>query len=332
MIAITGANGLLGSYILRKLVAEKVPVIALCRNNSDRKLVTDIKDITWRNADVTDPVSLEDALQGATTVIHTAALVTFNPRLRDKMMQVNIGGTRHVVDACLALKIPNLIHISSVAALGRKSGVPRIDENTHWVDSNLNTDYAISKRLAELEVWRGAEEGLAVNVINPSVILAPADWEKSSARLFQYVWQEKKFYTDTHINYVDVRDVVAVIWKLLEHKISHQQFIVNAGSASVKNLFDLMALNFKRKAPSIKVSTGWVKWLAWADELRSRITGSEPMITRQSARVTKENFFFANDKVKHELGISFSTAEETIAWCCQQYLYAYNTNNQDLQG
>ncbi|MBX2917435.1 MAG: NAD-dependent epimerase/dehydratase family protein [Cyclobacteriaceae bacterium] len=327
MIAITGANGLLGSFVLRKLVAEKVPVIAICRSNSNRKLVSDVKNIVWREADVTDPVSLQVALQDATTVIHTAAMVTFNPRLRDEMMLANTMGTRHVVDACLTLQIPNLIHISSVAAFGRKRGVTIVNENTRWAASNLNTDYAESKRLAELEVWRGAEEGLCVNVINPSVILAPADWEKSSARLFQYVWREKKFYTDTHINYVDVRDVVDVIWKVIQTKIAHQQFIVNAGSAPVKDLFDLMALHFKRKAPSIKVSPGLVKWLAWADELRSRLTGSEPMITRQSARVTQENFLFANDKVKRELGISFRSADETIAWCCQQYLYAYSTNN-----
>lgn len=327
MIAITGANGLLGSYVLRKLVAEQVPVIAICRTSSDLKLVKDLTGVTWRNADVTDPVSLEDALQGATTVIHTAAIVSFNPRLRDKMLQVNTEGTRNVVDACLALQIPNLIHISSVAAFGRKSGVTRIDETTRWADSNLNTDYAQSKRLAELEVWRGAEEGLSVNIINPSVILAPADWDKSSARLFQYVWQQKKFYTDAHINYVDVRDVADVIWKLVQLKISNQQFIVNGGSAPIKELFDRMAHHFNRKAPSVKVSAAWVKWVAWADEIRSRITGSEPMITRQSVRVTKENFFFSNEKVQRELGISFRTAEETVAWCCQQYLNAYSTNN-----
>jgi dihydroflavonol-4-reductase len=327
MIAITGANGLLGSYILRKLVAEQIPVIAICRHNSDHKLVKDLSNVTWRHADVTDPVSLEDALQGATTVIHTAAIVSFNPRLRDKMLQVNTDGTRHVVDTCLGLQIKNLIHISSVAAFGRKSGVTRVDETTRWVESNLNTDYAESKRLAELEVWRGAEEGLSVNVINPSVILAPADWDKSSARLFQYVWQQKKFYTDTYINYVDVRDVAEVIWKLLDLKISNQQYIVNAGSAPIKELFDQMARHFNRKAPSVKVSAGWVKWIAWVDELRSRITGGEPMITRQSVRITKENFFFDNEKVKRELGISFRSAEETIAWCCQQYLHTYSINN-----
>jgi dihydroflavonol-4-reductase len=327
MIAITGANGLLGSYILRKLVAEQIPVIAICRHNSDHKLVKDLSNVTWRHADVTDPVSLEDALQGATTVIHTAAIVSFNPRLRDKMLQVNTDGTRHVVDTCLGLQIKNLIHISSVAAFGRKSGVTRVDETTRWVESNLNTDYAESKRLAELEVWRGAEEGLSVNVINPSVILAPADWDKSSARLFQYVWQQKKFYTDTYINYVDVRDVAEVIWKLLDLKISNQQYIVNAGSAPIKELFDQMARHFNCKAPSVKVSAGWVKWIAWVDELRSRITGGEPMITRQSVRITKENFFFDNEKVKRELGISFRSAEETIAWCCQQYLHTYSINN-----
>lgn len=327
MIAITGANGLLGSFVLRRLVAEQVPVIAICRANSNRNLVKDLTGVTWREADVTDPVALEDALQGATTVIHTAAIVSFNPRLRKQMHQVNVVGTRNVVDVCLGLQIPELIHISSVAAFGRKSGVTRVDETTRWVNGNLNTDYAQSKRLAEVEVWRGSEEGLSVNIINPSVILAPANWDKSSARLFQYVWQQKKFYTDTHINYVDVRDVVEAIWKLIQLKVSHQQFIVNAGSAPVKELFDQMARHFNRKAPSVKVSAGWVKWVAWAEELRSRITGNEPMVTRQSARVVKENFIFSNEKIQRELGISFRTAEETIEWCCQQYLHAYSTNN-----
>ncbi|MCW5909841.1 MAG: NAD-dependent epimerase/dehydratase family protein [Cyclobacteriaceae bacterium] len=326
MIAITGANGLLGSFVLRKLVAEQVPVVALCRKNSNRKLVSDLAGVTWREADVTDPVSLDDALQGVTTVIHTAAVVSFNPRLRNQLMQVNTIGTKNIVDTCLALHIPNLIHISSVAAFGRKSGTTQIDENTRWVDSDLNTDYADSKRLAELEVWRGAEEGLTVNIINPSVILAPADWNNSSARLFQYVWQQKKFYTDTHINYVDVRDVADVIWKVIDSKTCNKQFIVNGGSVPLKELLDLVARHFNRKAPSVRVSPGWVKWIAWADEIRSRVTNSEPMITRQSARITRENFFFVNEKVKREFGVSFRTAEETIAWCCQQYLHAYSTN------
>ena len=327
MIAITGANGLLGSYVLHKLVAEQVPVIAICRTNSNRNLVKDLAGVIWREADVTDPVSLEDALKGATTVIHTAAIVSFNPRLRDKMLQVNAEGTRNVVDSCLGLQIPNLIHISSVAALGRKSGINRVDETTHWVSSNLNTDYAKSKRMAELEVWRGAEEGLSVNIINPSVILAPADWNKSSARLFQYVWQQKKFYTDSYLNFVDVRDVVEVLWKLLQLKVSHQQFIVNAGSAPVKELFDQMARHSNRKALSVKVPAAWEKWVAWAEKIKSQITGSNPIIPRQSARVIKEKFTFTNEKVQRELGISFRTAEETIIWCCQQYLHTYSTNN-----
>lgn len=293
MIAVTGANGLLGNFVLRSL-ASQAPVIALHRANSDLSSVKDIPNVIWREADVTNPASLQDALQDATTVIHTAAVVSFNPRLRKKMLAVNTIGTRNVVDACLCLQIPRLIHVSSVAALGRKQGVFRVDENTRWADSDMNTDYAESKHLAELEVWRGAEEGLSVNIINPSVILAPANWQKSSARLFEYVWQQRKFYTDTHINYTDVRDVVDVISKLLNSSVSNQQYIVNAGSIPVKTLFELIAGHFNRKAPAVRITPAFAKWIAWAEEIRCWFTGNEPLITRQSTRITQQNFFFAN--------------------------------------
>lgn len=106
-------------------------------------------------------------------------------------MAVNITGTKHVVDACLSQGIRHLIHISSIAALGQKKETPIIDETSRWVESDLNTDYAESKYKGELEVWRGVEEGLDVSIINPAIIMAPADWTKSSAQLFHYVWKEK---------------------------------------------------------------------------------------------------------------------------------------------
>ena len=83
-------------------------------------------------------------------------------------------GTRHVVDACLDQKIPKIIYISSVAALGRQKGMTIADEETKWIESDLNSDYGESKYLAELEMFRGKEEGIDVSMIYPSVIVAPA--------------------------------------------------------------------------------------------------------------------------------------------------------------
>lgn len=326
MIAITGANGLLGSYLLRKLVAEGAPIIALRRRDSDVSHLKDLNEITWREVDILNPVSLQEAFHGVTTVIHTAAFVSFNPRLLKKIMEVNVEGTQNVVNACLSLRIPRLIHISSVAALGRKKGLIEINETSRWIEGDLNTDYAKSKYLSELEVWRAAEEGLSVSVVNPSVILAPTDWAKSSAQLFQYVWKEKRFYSDTKINYVDVRDVVEIVWQLYTRNISGEKFIANAGSVPIKLLFDQIASRFKKRSPSIRINPVMLNTVALFEEFRSLLMGSEPLISRQSAKVTKESFYFQNDKAINQLDISFRNLDDTLDWCCNHYLEAYTTN------
>ncbi|MBX2900995.1 MAG: NAD-dependent epimerase/dehydratase family protein [Cyclobacteriaceae bacterium] len=324
MIAVTGANGLLGSFVLRALAAH-APVVGLHRAGSNLPS-ENLPNVTWRLADITDALALEEALQGVTTVIHTAAEVSFNPRKRKTMMRVNVEGTRNVVDACLALQIPRLIHVSSVAALGRKAGMNKITETSLWTENDLNTDYAESKHLAEREVWRGAEEGLAVNVINPSVILAPTPTPRSSARIFEYVARQRKFYTDTQVNYVDVRDVVRVIEKLLHQPTANRQYIVSAGHVPVKNLFELIARQLNCKAPSVRLTPRLARWVARAEMVRSWIRNSEPFITQQSIKLARHNFYYDSGKVQRELQIDFHTLEETIAWCCQQYLHPFSTN------
>lgn len=325
MVAITGANGLLGSFMVTQFHQAGIPVLPL-RRNSTSAIPQDLQHLTWRECDITDPVSVINALEGVTTVIHTAARVSFNPRKRNELLEINVTGTKNIVDACLSLSIPKLIHISSIAALGRKKEVRLMDENTHWVENDLNTDYAESKHLAELEVWRGAEEGLSVSVINPTVILAPANWERSSAQLFAYVWNERKFYSNTAINYVDVRDVVQSVLTLYKTNRPGERYIVNAGQIPIKELFEKIAGQFNKKAPRFKVNPVVLYVLALLEETRSRFTGKEPLITRQTAKLARESFEYSNQKATRELGIQFRNLDETLEWCCRHYLRTYTTN------
>ncbi|MFM7853685.1 MAG: NAD-dependent epimerase/dehydratase family protein, partial [Flammeovirgaceae bacterium] len=118
MIAVTGATGLLGSFVVRQLLHLGHTVMALCH----RENLCDMQhsQLFWKAVDVQDNVALQDALAGAEAVVHTAALVSFNPQKRNEIFSVNVTGTKNVVDSCLSLNIRKLIHISSVAALGRK--------------------------------------------------------------------------------------------------------------------------------------------------------------------------------------------------------------------
>ena len=172
MIGVTGATGLLGSSIIRTLLDADEKVLAIKRKNSDTTLLRDVyHQITWRDADMLDPTSIDDALQGVTSIIHAAGLVSFNARDKKKLYETNVTGTRNLVNACLIHNIRRLIHVSSVAALSRPKEILCLDENQKWNESPLNTVYAESKYLADLEVMRGHEEGLSVAIVNPSVIL-----------------------------------------------------------------------------------------------------------------------------------------------------------------
>lgn len=327
MIAITGANGLLGNFIVRRFLAENLSVVALKRQHSDTGFLTDLSaKLEWRDADVTNSLTLADALKGADTVIHAAAIVSFDPRRKEKIFETNVIGTQHVVNACLDLGVKRLLLVSSVAALGRNKLQVEINEENKWVDSDLNSDYAKSKYLAELEVYRGKEEGLTISIVNPSVILAPANADKSSAQLFKYVASGKKFYSDAVINYVDARDVADLIFRIYTNPSAGEKFIANAGSIEMKELLLRIAIRLNKKAPSIKINQKLIGLAARLEELRCRITGQEALISRQSVKMSAEKFFYQNSKSIRLLDMKYRALEETLDWCCDYYKNAFTTN------
>ena len=320
MIAVTGANGLLGSFIIRKLIQEQKAFVALKREGGDISLLSDVKEkIEWRNGDILNPLSLDESLKGCTQVIHTGAIVSFNPKRANEVMEINVQGTRNVVNACLQHNIQRLVHISSVAALGRQKNQTLVDEENKWIDSPLNSIYAVSKYQAELEVFRGQEEGLNTVILNPSVILAPADWNRSSAKLFKYIWKQRPFYIDAFLNYVDVRDVASCVHQLLQQEHQAQRFIINAGHIPFKFFFEKVARNFNAKPPSVKLSKNTIKLLAKAETLRGLFTKGEPLITRETAQLSGTRFLYDNKKIKKILNFEFQTIDTTLEWCCNYY-------------
>ena len=325
MILITGITGLVGSFIARHFLASGEKVAGLKRTNSDLSLLKDIENnIVWFEGDVLDIHSLDKAIEAAQYVIHAAALVSFAPKDKEKLLKVNVEGTANVVNICLKHQVQKLCFISSVAALGRKVNpesngkqIITINENAQWEDSPLNSNYAKSKFLGELEVWRGIAEGLNAVIVNPSIILGEADWQKSSTQLFKYVFDEKKFYTGGLINYVDVKDVANIVYQLVHSDITNERFILNAGYVSYKDFFDLVAKAFNKKSPSIKVA-GLMLQLGWRLEaLRTFFTQKSPLITRETALSASLHLQHQNQKIIGSLHYKFIPLEESVERICK---------------
>ncbi len=321
MVVVTGATGLLGGHILERFRAANIPLIALYRPGRENGLAP---DVAKKEADVLDSTSLIDAFEGATTVVHAAGLVSFNPRQKKKVFSVNVDGTRNVVNTCLQLGIQNLIHVSSVSALGRRSGTVTTEE-TKW-EKTFRSAYAESKHLAELEVFRGSEEGLNVSVVNPSIVLSGSKPARSSASLFDYVWNQNLFYTTGLMNYVDARDVAEAIYRLYVEPKPGEKFILSAGSVSFQQFFNAVAKIFKKKAPRISISPATAVLAGWTEELLAAVSSREPIVTRESAMMAVQSFQYENRKVIEMLKLEFQTLETTLAWCCEEYLRNVKSN------
>ena len=320
-ILITGATGLVGSATARRFLADNHQVFVLYRADSDQSLLADVhKQLHWLEGDILDICSLEKAVEGMDYVVHAAAIVSFVPRDRSTMYKVNQEGTANVVNACLKYETRKLCFVSSIAAIGRPDSrlrVPGADivlnEAHRWEDSPENSEYAKTKHLAELEVWRGIAEGLDAVIVNPTLILGEGDWSKSSTQIFRYIYKEKPFYTGGTANVVDVIDVAEVIFKLIFSNITAERFVLCSTSITYQDLFFMVADKMGKKRPSIKVGK-LVAGIIWRVEaVRTWLMGSKPLITKETARSAERRIRYDNSKIKTTLSFDFQPVEKTVA-------------------
>ena len=275
----------------------------------------------WVDGDVLDVVSLDEAMAGADTVIHSAAVVSFSKKDRAEMYRINVEGTANVVNAALEHNVQRFVHISSVAALGRTTHGGTVTEEKKWEESKANTHYAKSKHKAELEVWRGIGEGLNGVILNPSTILGYGDWHNSSGAIFRNIYNEFKWYTPGLNSFVDVEDVARATVLLMESDISEQRFIVSSESWPFKRLLETIADNFGKKRPA-KLATRFLMGIAWRlERVKSFFTGKKPSITRETVTWAFSKTHFDNKKILGALpGFTFTPLQEAIKKACRQYL------------
>jgi nucleoside-diphosphate-sugar epimerase len=322
MVLVTGGTGFLGAYIIKELVEKGFAVRAIRRSNKLPSFIPShvFSTVEWVDGDILDVVSIQDALDGADTVIHSAAIISFSPDEKEEMYRVNIEGTANVVNMSLEKNIKRFVHISSVAALGRTPQSDHVNEEKKWQDSRVNTHYAISKHLSELEVWRGIAEGLNAVIINPSTIIGFGDWNTSSTRLFKNIYNEFPWYTTGINGFVDVEDVATATVALMLSEVSAEAFIVSSENWPFQQLFNVIADNFGKRRP-FRRATPLLAQVAWRIEKIKALWGQQPLLTKESARVAHSQTYFNNTKILHALpGFSFKPLEKSIQKACKMYL------------
>jgi dihydroflavonol-4-reductase len=330
MILVTGGTGLVGSHLIWHLLQRGEKIRALHRFGSPLEQVREVfgyyddpsgesplelfRKVEWFEADMLDFDAMDDAMKGISKVYHCAAIVSFDPSERKKMISRNTETTANIVNLCLDNNIEKLCHVSSVSALGSRYDGQPVTEDDIWKPSKKRSAYSISKFNSEMEVWRGMNEGLKSVIVNPSVILGPGNWKRGTARFFTRVKKGLDYYTDGMGGFVDVRDVCGCMIALMESGISEQRFIINGENLYYRDFFNMIADELGRDRPTRHATKRLVE-LGWRLEwLRSKLTFSKPSLTRETARSGRRKTRYSTGKIQGAIGHRFIPIKETVRW------------------
>ena len=325
MILVTGGTGLVGSHLLYHLSLRGEKIRATKRASSqlaDVELAVSfygveakklLQNIEWVDVDLENPFEVSEACSGISAIFHCAAQVSFRPKDAHNLRTINPKITANLVNAALENKVGYFAHVSSVAAIGRtKNQGEVITENTEWKNSPDNSNYAISKLGAELEVWRGIEEGLCAGIVNPAIILGSGNWNHSSNMIFKRLSKPFPFYTSGSNGFVDVRDVVAALLTLYDRKISAQRYILVGDNLPYRTHFENLAVAYGQKKPH-RPASPFIMGLLWRIEhVRSLLFQTEPLVTKETTHSAKSAWRYSNAKAVKELGITFRSIPESV--------------------
>lgn len=331
MILVTGGTGLVGAHLLYRLVSENKKVRAIYR--TERKLEntksvfssysndynTLFNTIEWVKSDILDIPSLSDAFIGITKVYHCAAFVSFEPDKYQLLRKTNIEGTANIVNLCISNSIKKLCYVSSIATLGNTLNNESITEDTNWNPEDDNSVYAITKYGAEMEVWRGTQEGIDAVVVNPGVILGAGIWHYGTGSLFKKAKNGLKYYTSGTVGLVSVDDVVTIMINLMDSNIINQRFILVAENWTYKNFLQALAKAVKTNPPN-KLASRKLLNIGWKlDWLKHKLTGKRRQLTKHIAKSLATKTHYSSDKIKTALNYKFKAVDDTISAIGKHY-------------
>ena len=332
MILVTGGTGLVGSHLLFKLTQKGHRVRAIYRTQKKIDAVRhvfsyyleNIEDsfskIEWVEGDITDIPKLTEAFKGITHVYHCAAFISFDPNYYHSLRQINIDGTANVVNLCISNNIEKLCYVSSIAAIGKEPSDKLITEESPWNKDDDHSVYAITKYGAEMEVWRGCQEGLNVVIVNPGVIIGSGFWRFGSGSFFKRIYKGLKYYTTGTTGYVSVNDVVNIMTLLMDGNIKNERYIVIAESLTFQSFFTKIA-NALNVEPPKKKASSFLLQIAWRmDWLRSKIKGKHRRLVKHSVNSIQSITNYDNSKVKSHLNYEFNSVDYAISSTSQKFL------------
>lgn len=316
---VTGAAGFLGGTICRQLVerGEKVRAFVL-PNDKAMKYVPREAEIV--EGDLCDMDSLERFFTvpkgKETIVLHIASIVTVNPDFNQKVMDVNVGGTKNIIEFCLKHKeCRRLVYCSSTGAIPELPRGCRIREADHFDAEKVLGCYSQSKALATQAVLDAVKNrGLNACVVHPSGILGPEDYAigETTGVVIQIINGEMPAGIDGSFNLCDVRDLARGTILAAEKGRVGECYILGNDEVSFREFSKLLMAESGCKPIRMFLPLKVANFLAGVMEKQAKRSGKRPLMTTFSVYNLARNNDFDSSKAKKELGYTTRSYKETI--------------------
>ncbi|MGG5208342.1 NAD-dependent epimerase/dehydratase family protein [Chryseobacterium sp. MIQD13] len=330
MIFVTGATGILGRVIVLELLKKGKNVRASKRPGSNLNDVrhsysfyTENPDdffnkIDWVDVDFDDLDSLQNALKDVDEVYHCAAKVSFHPHDEKEMYHTNVKGTENLLFACEGSEVKKFLHVSTIAVLDIFNENGELDENSEFNSKEEHSAYAISKHLAEMEVWRASAEGLNTIIVNPGMIIGSGNWGQSSGDIFP-TFEKNGFTFSGGTSYVDVRDAAEISIELMEKNAFGERFILIAENKRYADLGKQIRSQLKLKEAKI-LTKSQLKMGRLANILFGWLIPKLRIITKSNIESISTLNTISNQKIKEKLDCQFIPVKESVDFHLKNYI------------
>ncbi len=332
MILVTGGTGLVGAHLLYALINNGEKVRAIHRKSSDLEAVKNVfsfytnepdtlfNKIEWMVADITNVPSLTPAFKDVDYVYHCAAYISFNPKYYPVLKKVNVEGTANIVNFCLTESVKKLCYISSIATLGKSANGGLITEETEFNPEDNNSVYSITKQEAEMEVWRGTQEGLDAVIVNPGVILGEGIWSSASGGILRSASKGIKYYTSGGIGIVDVQDVVKAMVLLMNSPIKNEHYILVSKNISYREFLSKIAFNLNKKEPTQLIAKWVMMVFSSVDWFSNKLFKTRRKLINATVRTLYKKRSYDGSKIENNLDFQYRNYEKTIERVSRNYL------------
>lgn len=319
-VLVTGATGFIGSHVTRMLLEDGHDVRAFVQPGAPTTNI-DALDVERVEGDLRDPDALKRSLKGCRELYHLAAIYQLWLPRPALMYEVNVEGTRALMNAALASKtLEKVVHTSSIAAVGKRPGDEPADETTSFDVWDRANDYILSKYISELEVLDFVRKGLPAVIVNPAFPFGRGDIAPTPTGeiIINTIKRVIPGYMHGGFNAVDVEDVARGHLLAAEKGRIGERYILGGENVTYRAFAKLVSEIAGVWIPDVKLPTGAIRATVSASERIAKLTGRKPLATLKSFEYASQYVYFDCTKVRKELGLPqtpLRTAiEKAVAW------------------